>query len=99
MTTELVVSSRALITLDQIHDFVDDSIDGQLKALNETNQQLMERIDALERSMGAALHTLPFRYPEISEKLRLKLNKLAELRGNKPIPPKTDPFSRRTACA
>ena len=91
---ELVVAGRSLIVRDQV-EFIDLSLDQQIKAVKQEVEAIETEIDGLESSLGRTLNLLAFRYPALCEEFRRKLNKYRELQGEMPVPKNVDPASMR----
>lgn len=95
MEYPIVSVSRSLVVIDQMPDLIDYSLDAQIREeLNEA-MEIQSQVDGVERTIGHALHSLNFIYPEISQKLFVKLNKFRELNGMSPLSRDVDPVSQK----
>lgn len=91
----LVVSGRSLIVRDAQPDILDISLDHSLVRTTKEVEELEQEIDGIEGLLGRTLNQLAFRYPELCEEFRKKLNKFRQLNGDLPVPRGVDPASMR----
>lgn len=92
-TTALVLAGRSLIVRDQQPELIDVTLDKSIIQTIKEVEELETEIDGTEAMVGRSLNQLAFRYPELCEEFRKKVNKFRQLQGELPIPKDIDPAS------